>query len=133
MNDEMRTPTELLSDWFSHLDAALTAGDADSAANLFQEESYWRDLVSFTWNIKTMEGPDAIREMLAARLADVQPSNWQVEGEATGDSALTEGCQITNETVSCFVFEFQRIFADEFAALIIATACQRLEVETTSG
>ena len=101
MSDETRTPTELASDWFAQLDAALTAGDAAGAANLFQEDSYWRDLVSFTWNIKTMEGHDAIQEMLEARLGDVQPSNWQVEGEATGDEALTEAWFTFETAVSC--------------------------------
>jgi putative flavoprotein involved in K+ transport len=47
---------------------------------LFDADCYWRDLVSFTWNICTQEGPDAIRAMLQARLADVQPSNFAVEG-----------------------------------------------------
>ena len=37
-------------------DEALTAGDAAAAAQLFLEDSYWRDLVAFTWNIKTRRG-----------------------------------------------------------------------------
>ena len=56
---------------------------ADTAAALFGEDSYWRDLVSFTWNLRTEEGRGAIHEMLAARLADVQPSNFQLQGDAT--------------------------------------------------
>ena len=43
--------------WFHDFEAALTAGDVDGAAGLFLEESFWRDLVSFTWNLKTVEGP----------------------------------------------------------------------------
>lgn len=90
MSDKLLTPTEEVTNWLAQLDAALTAEDFDSAANLFQEDSYWRDLVSFTWNIKTMEGRGAIREMLAARTDDVQPSNWQIEGEATRDDGVAE-------------------------------------------
>ena len=37
-------------------DAALAAGDIDAAVGMFAPECYWRDLVAFTWNIKTMEG-----------------------------------------------------------------------------
>ena len=33
---------------------------------MFAPESYWRDLVAFTWNIKTIEGRDEIRDMLRA-------------------------------------------------------------------
>ena len=31
---------------------------------MFAVDSFWRDLVSFTWNIKTIEGRDAIADML---------------------------------------------------------------------
>ncbi|MDZ7856736.1 NAD(P)/FAD-dependent oxidoreductase [Sphaerotilus sp.] len=84
------TPTQHAADWLARLDAALTAGQADTAAALFGEDSYWRDLVSFTWNLRTEEGRDAIREMLAARLADVQPSNFQLKGDATEAGGITE-------------------------------------------
>jgi putative flavoprotein involved in K+ transport len=84
------TPTEQAADWLARLNAALAAGQADTAAALFGEDSYWRDLVSFTWNIRTEEGRGAIREMLAARLADVQPSNFQLQGDATEAGGITE-------------------------------------------
>jgi putative flavoprotein involved in K+ transport len=73
------------------LDEALTAGDAVGAANLFTTDCYWRDLVSFTWNIKTMEGKDAVADMLSAQLASVQPWGWRIsDGEvATEDGGIT--------------------------------------------
>jgi len=60
------------------LDRALTAGDIEAALALFREQTYWRDLVSFTWNIRTVEGKEGVRDLLEARLADVQPSHWEV-------------------------------------------------------
>src|SRR5690349_13128795 len=57
------TPTRQVSEWLAALDAALQRGDADSAAALFNDDSYWRDLVSFTWNITTAEGNAKVREM----------------------------------------------------------------------
>lgn len=64
------------------LDEALSAGKIDDATALFEEDCYWRDLVSFTWNIKTMEGQDAVRAMLASQLAEIKPSSWQIaDGE----------------------------------------------------
>ncbi len=57
--------------------------DVDAAVSLFESaDSYWRDLVAFTWNICTQEGPDAIRAMLQARLADTRPGGFAVEGQA---------------------------------------------------
>ena len=86
----MSTPTDSVSDWLSAFDAALTDDKIDSALALFNEECYWRDLVSFTWNIKTMEGHAEIRDMLQTSLAATKPSNWQIEGEATETDGVVE-------------------------------------------
>lgn len=61
---------------------ALEAGDIDAVKNLFLEDCYWRDLVSFTWNIKTLEGTDSIGDMLKDQLSSTKPTNWLIaEGE----------------------------------------------------
>lgn len=59
--------------------AALAAGDIAAATDLFVTDCYWRDLVSFTWNIRTMEGHDQIADMLRAQLAHTGPSDWQLD------------------------------------------------------
>ena len=51
-----QTPTERASRWLAQFGSAVAAPDTAGAAALFHDESYWRDLVSFTWNVKTMEG-----------------------------------------------------------------------------
>ncbi len=55
------------------LNAALGNKDIDAVAALFQDECYWRDLVLFTWNLRTLESQDQIRDMLARQLAQVEP------------------------------------------------------------
>ncbi|MEM8646073.1 MAG: NAD(P)/FAD-dependent oxidoreductase [Pseudomonadota bacterium] len=92
-------PTKQVNDWLSAFDKALSDGDAAAAAGLFEDDSYWRDLVSFTWNIKTMEGRQAVEEMLNARVGDTKPSNWKLEGDATHADGVTEGW-ITFETAT---------------------------------
>jgi putative flavoprotein involved in K+ transport len=83
MTDLSSHPTQAASAWFFDFEQALRAQDLEAAMALFDADCYWRDLVSFTWNISTQEGPAAIRAMLQARLADVQPHNFQIEGQAT--------------------------------------------------
>ncbi len=55
LDTRLQNQTQSFLDVFG---AALEAGDFTAAAGMFQDECYWRDLVSFTWNIKTMEGRD---------------------------------------------------------------------------
>ena len=83
MTDLSSHPTQAASAWFIDFEQALRAQDLEAAMALFDADCYWRDLVSFTWNISTQEGPAAIKAMLQARLADVQPHNFQIEGQAT--------------------------------------------------
>ena len=63
------SPATEVDQWLSSFDEALTPGDAAAASELFLDDSYWRDLVAFTWNIKTVEGPDGVRDMLEHTLA----------------------------------------------------------------
>jgi putative flavoprotein involved in K+ transport len=92
-----KTPTTQVADWLAALNAALTRGDAAAAAALFNDESYWRDMVSFTWNIATAEGNPKVRELIERAVLPAKPSNWQLEGEATEAGGVTEAW-ITFET-----------------------------------
>ena len=51
------TVTAEVQDMLNSLNAALEEGDAQAASALFATDSYWRDLVAVTWNLKTVEGP----------------------------------------------------------------------------
>jgi putative flavoprotein involved in K+ transport len=86
------TPSARMGAFLSRFEKALADGDSLAAAEMFEPAGFWRDLVSFTWNIKTMEGRDQIRDMLDACLSRVKPSNWRIaEGEqATEAGGITE-------------------------------------------
>jgi putative flavoprotein involved in K+ transport len=94
--DDLTSATAQAADWLSNLDRALRSRDIDAATALFGDECYWRDLVTFTWNIKTMEGRDEIAQMLKANLEAIAPSNWRPED----DAALVDGA-----IESSFTFE----------------------------
>ena len=83
MTNQSTHPTQLASAWLADFTSVLTRNDVEAAVALFEPDSYWRDLVAFTWNISTQEGPEAIRAMLKARLTDTRPTAFAVEGEAT--------------------------------------------------
>ena len=78
---------------------ALEDGDIDAAVALFQDECYWRDLVSFTWNIKTMEGKPQVRDMLQSQLSAIKPTGWALaEGEVATEDGGIVTAWITFET-----------------------------------
>ena len=77
------SPAQQLSDWLAALDAALHCSDAEIAATLFGPECYWRDLVTFTWNITTAEGRVDVRRMIEQAVIPSKPSGWRIDGEGS--------------------------------------------------
>ena len=94
-----RNPNETISNILETFEAALKSGDTAAAVALFQPEGYWRDLVAFTWNIKTMEGREQIAAMLDAQLNTVKPSKLKIADneKATEADGVTQAW-ITFET-----------------------------------
>ncbi len=83
-------------DFLDEFGAALQDGDIGKARDMFLDDCYWRDLVTFTWNFKTVEGKDQVEDMLKHQLATTQPSGWSLaEGEVptTEDGVTTAWIQ----------------------------------------
>jgi putative flavoprotein involved in K+ transport len=76
--------------WLEGFGEALERGDAAAAAERFAEDGFWRDLVAFTWNIRTLEGRDAIRDMLEHTLAHTRPRAWRVTEPPAEADGITE-------------------------------------------
>ena len=76
--------------WLTAFQQALTARDADAAAALFASESYWRDIIAFTWNITTVEGRAGVADLLRATLDEIDPAGFQATEEpAEEDGVIT--------------------------------------------
>jgi len=80
-----KAPNKRVADFLEIFGKALSAGDVETAVSQFQDDCYWRDLVAFTWNIRTMEGKGQVRAMLEQQLTLTQPSNWAI---AKGEEAI---------------------------------------------
>ncbi|MCC3314907.1 NAD(P)/FAD-dependent oxidoreductase [Nocardia africana] len=81
-------PQQRVETWLREFESALAARDIEAAAGLFALDSFWRDLVAFTWNIKTVEGRDGVADMLRARLADTDPRGFHTTEPATEDDGV---------------------------------------------
>ncbi len=79
--------------WLEKFAAALAKGDIDAASKLFEPEGFWRDLVAFTWTLKTFEGRAEIKAMLAATLSQARPKGFSMRGEEwfTFETSLGRG------------------------------------------
>jgi putative flavoprotein involved in K+ transport len=78
--------------WLAAFQSSLNARDIPSVTELFApDECYWRDLVSFTWNVATMEGRDGIAAMLQSQLDAALPVTIAAEGDAIVANGGLEG------------------------------------------
>ncbi|MBB4105908.1 NAD(P)/FAD-dependent oxidoreductase [Allorhizobium borbori] len=87
------SPSTKIDTVLSKLADALASGNIEAAVNLFQADCYWRDLVTFTWNLKTLEGHEQIRDMLSSQLASIKPSNFVQDAKEMASEAdgVTDG------------------------------------------
>ncbi|KEF31374.1 Flavin-containing monooxygenase [Marinobacter nitratireducens] len=91
------TPNQKVEQWLASFSETLQSESPEQAAEHFEEGGFWRDLVAMTWNIKTMEGHEEIRDMLSKTAADRRPHNWQLLEDATEQDGVVEAW-ITFET-----------------------------------
>lgn len=71
-------PRGTVNVWLEQFGAALARRDAAAVAALFLPDGHWRDLLAFTWHIRTVNGSAAIAQALAATLAEVRPGSFQI-------------------------------------------------------
>ncbi|WP_017973716.1 flavin-containing monooxygenase [Actinopolyspora halophila] len=102
-------PQRRVDAWLAEFESALAARDVRRAAEMFAVDSYWRDLIAFTWNIKTVEGREGVSDMLTARLEDTAPSGFRT----------TEPPQESEGVVAAFV-EFETALGRGYGHLRLA-------------
>lgn len=118
------TPQERVDLWLADFEAALAARDIERAAGMFAVDSFWRDLVAFTWNLKTVEGRDGVAAMLQARLDDTEPTNFRTSETPVEADGVTSAW-ITFETATSRGKGHLRLKGDE--AWTLLTTMQELK------
>ncbi|MGV0375946.1 NAD(P)-binding domain-containing protein [Corynebacterium hadale] len=95
-NDQLRDAAQ---QWLADLEAATATTDPDAAgqaaADLFEPEGFWRDLIGMTWNLYTAEGREEIARMVAATHPDSTITNTEltdVEDEGDGVTRVHFTC-----------------------------------------
>lgn len=123
LDSTVTTRTQTVLD---NLNAALSAGDIGAVKDLFVTDSYWRDLVAVTWNLKTVEGPEGVADMLTAQLEHTQPSNFELQaGEMPAEEGGVTTAWVTFETKAGRGWGLMRLKDDRIWTLL--TALQELK------
>ncbi len=88
--EKLSAADERVLAWLDRFEAHLAKCDTQAAVSLFGQDCFWRDLIAFTWNVKTLEGRDEIRSMLEAQLPAIRPRHWELQEAATEAGGVTE-------------------------------------------
>ena len=79
LDSPAQAPVRRAETWLTGFGEALGARDVARAAGMFATTSFWRDLVSFSWNITTVENPEGVEDLLAATLEGTDPTSFALE------------------------------------------------------
>ena len=65
--------------WLARFEHALRGRDGDALEALFVRDSFWRDVLAFSWRIETVSGAHAVTRELLADAERVQPSGFAID------------------------------------------------------
>jgi len=115
--------TQQVNNVLQTLNDALVKNDSKTIVNCFLEDGYWRDLLSFTWNIKTLEGHDQINDMLQSQLQHINASAFSIP---PNEQAVEEMGMVTTwlnfETDEALGFGHIRLAGDKIFSLFTSIA-----------
>lgn len=99
------SPLELSNKWLSAFEASISNEDLGSLLALFNEHGYWKDVLTLTWDLRTIRGHPSIRRMLDARLAVTGLSAFRPIEDAIRGPAIIK--PLPNLVFVRFCFEFE--------------------------
>ncbi len=95
-------PQQQAQRWLDRFEIALQTKDFRAAADLFEEGGFLRDLVALSWDIRTFEGSEAIREFLTTVVPSVKPARFALsEAPTVVDGVIEAWIQFETSTAAC--------------------------------
>lgn len=80
---------DLVDQWLSRFERAVTATDEAALTTLFHNDSYWRDLLAFTWKFETVTGLDNVTHALLANVTQVGAADFKTDVSRTPPRLVT--------------------------------------------
>jgi cation diffusion facilitator CzcD-associated flavoprotein CzcO len=88
--------------WLAQFERALAAPDDALFEKLFHPDSYWRDVLAFTWNIQTVTGADAVRKELKTHVGRVKPTGFRIAPHRAAPRRVTRAGTAAIEAIFAF-------------------------------
>ncbi|WP_233852949.1 flavin-containing monooxygenase [Paraburkholderia sp. HD33-4] len=96
------TPAESVTLWLGSFEAALTTGDRAGMERLFIEDSHWRDLFAFTWNLTPSDSREAVVSTFLREQPRVQAKEFKIaEGRTPPRRVKRAGVEIIEAIFQC--------------------------------
>ncbi|KAH7888534.1 FAD/NAD(P)-binding domain-containing protein [Phlebopus sp. FC_14] len=62
--------------WFTNFSQAMRSQDVPAVVDLLVDDVLWRDMLALTWDFRTFDGPDAVKQFLVDQLQRFNPSSF---------------------------------------------------------
>jgi cation diffusion facilitator CzcD-associated flavoprotein CzcO len=92
-----------VENWLAQFARAIASPDCGLLETLFHPESYWRDVLALTWQIRTVSGSDAILSELKAHVGRANPTGFEIDPDRTAPRSITRAG--TNAIEAIFRFK----------------------------
>src|SRR5215467_7173090 len=93
----------IAANWLAQFERALAEPNDVLLRTLFHPESYWRDVLTLTWHIRTVNGLDLILKELKAHVGRANPTNFRIDPDRTAPRLVTRAGTTAIEAI----FEFE--------------------------
>ncbi|MGI9409260.1 MAG: flavin-containing monooxygenase [Hyphomicrobiaceae bacterium] len=98
-------PDVAATNWLDSFEACLATESLESMSELFLDDSHWRDLVAFTWHIRTFSGRDTIQSAMRDLAGSLNPRSFRICEKRTAPRWTTRVGVETLEAIFCFETE----------------------------
>ena len=96
------TLAAIANHWLARFEQALSTADPAALAALFHAEGHWRDVLAFSWRIRTLSGPAQIAAALALEASPVRASGFRTDPARTAPRHATRAGTKCVEAIFCF-------------------------------
>jgi len=93
-------PVAVANKWFQAFAPLVEHGDVTGILGLLTEDSFWRDALALTWDLRTFDGPTKIKRFLVDRLRAVKVTNLKL-----GDPSFVDNSLVYVWIQSAFTFD----------------------------